>query len=48
MSFEEFKPDVAIYEDALLDVICGGDVVCGEFSIPIHEGVVEQSMPSLH
>ena len=33
--FEEFKPDVVIY-----DVL--GDVVCGGFSIPIREGVAEQ------
>lgn len=33
--FEEFKPDVIIY-----DVL--GDVVCGGFSIPIREGVAEQ------
>ena len=34
--FEEFKPDVVIY-----DVL--GDVVCGGFSIPIREGVAEQT-----
>jgi len=33
--FQEFKPDVVIY-----DVL--GDVVCGGFSIPIREGVAEQ------
>jgi len=33
--FEEFKPDVVIY-----DVL--GDVVCGGFGIPIREGVAEQ------
>ncbi|MCQ6963645.1 AAA family ATPase [Methanolobus chelungpuianus] len=33
--FEEFKPDIVIY-----DVL--GDVVCGGFSIPIREGVAEQ------
>lgn len=33
--FEEFKPDVVIY-----DVL--GDVVCGGFSTPIREGVAEQ------
>ncbi len=33
--FEEFKPDVVIYEVL-------GDVVCGGFSIPIREGVAEQ------
>ena len=32
--FEEFKPDVVIY-----DVL--GDIVCGGFSIPIREGVAE-------
>ena len=33
--FEEFKPDIVIY-----DVL--GDVVCGGFSIPIREGLAEQ------
>ena len=33
--FQEFKPDVVIY-----DVL--GDVVCGGFAIPIREGVAEQ------
>jgi len=33
--FQEFKPDVVIY-----DVL--GDVVCGGFSIPIREGLAEQ------
>jgi nitrogenase iron protein NifH len=33
--FEEFKPDIVLY-----DVL--GDVVCGGFGIPIREGVAEQ------
>lgn len=33
--FEEFKPDVVIY-----DVL--GDVVCGGFAMPVREGIAEQ------